>query len=310
MRALDPRRDLRAVADLIEESFSGTLDGEARRYLQSMRRAASNPGFLRWASGVTEWAGLPLNGYVWEEDGQILGNISLIPNFQRGRRFYLIANVAVHPQFRRRGIARNLTLQAIAHARQKNASSVWLHVRDDNPAALTLYSELDFEERTRRTTWQTGADVPLAAPRSSLQIRPRQSGDWESQRVWLAQAYPRELAWHLPVRLNALRPGIFGWLYRAFTNTNVWQWSVWEGGRLAGVLAWQPTYSYADHIHLALSQHSEDDAAYALLVHAQSHLSPRRPLNLDFPAGRAAQGIAAAGFIAHHTLIWMEKSFQ
>ena len=118
MRPFDVRRDLAPVADLVEQCFADTLDPDGERYLEQMRAASRNPGFLHFAAAASEWSSVPLSGYVWEEDGKVVGNISLIPFALHNQRNYLIANVATHPAYRRRGIARSLTAQAVEHARR------------------------------------------------------------------------------------------------------------------------------------------------------------------------------------------------
>jgi L-amino acid N-acyltransferase len=89
---------------------------------------------MRWASAAIETASLPLSGFVWEQDGRIIGNASLVPFRHKGKRIFLIANVATHPDHRRKGIARFLTEQVMRQARQRGAEELWLHVRADNPA--------------------------------------------------------------------------------------------------------------------------------------------------------------------------------
>ena len=81
LRPLNVLRDLSAVADLIELCFSPTMDTDGQRYLSDMRRASHDDSFLRWASHMSETASLPLMGYVWEQDGRIIGNASLISNY-------------------------------------------------------------------------------------------------------------------------------------------------------------------------------------------------------------------------------------
>src|SRR5512141_3092900 len=175
VRPLNVLRDLSAVADLIELCFSPTMDNDGQRYLSDMRRASRDDSFLNWASHMTETASMPLMGYIWEQDGRIVGNASLIPFRDRGKRVYLIANVATHPDYRRRGIGRALTEQVTKHARAKNASAIWLHVRDDNPGAIMLYESLGFQEIARRTTWGANSDRFLPLPQTDTEIVARHS---------------------------------------------------------------------------------------------------------------------------------------
>lgn len=319
LRPLDPRRDLGYVADLVEMCFADTLDVDGQRYIQQMRSLARNPGYLGLVGALTEKISVPISGYVWEEDGRVVGNLTLIPYLVGGRRYYLVANVAVNPAYRRRGIARQLTAKAIEHARQRSVERVWLHVRDDNEAAVHLYKSLGFTERARRSTWFSNGQparlgvspAALAEPTADqprIDIGGRRSEDWPTQRAWLEEIYPSELTWHLSIKPLALRPGLTGFLYRIFNEINCRQWSAWSGKRILGVLAWYSTSAYADNLWLATDRDGEDAVAQALLGHARRNLSARRPLSLDFPAGRAVLGIQRAGFHLHQTLIWMSIS--
>ncbi len=79
------------------------------------------------------------------------------------KNIYLIANVAVRPEYRKRGIGRALTLAAMQHAKLHHADETWLHVRDDNPGAIGLYRSLGFEDSSAGLTgrlFQTGMPVP------------------------------------------------------------------------------------------------------------------------------------------------------
>src|SRR5215212_6808227 len=185
IRPLNVLRDLPAVADLIELCFSSTMDNDGQRYLSDMRRASRDDSFLSWASHMTETAAMPLMGYVWEQDGRIVGNASLIPFRTKGKRIYLVANVATHPDYRRRGIGRALTERVMKQARDKRASAIWLHVRDDNPGAILLYQGLGFREIARRTTWQATPNSRLSYPETDIKIVSRQPRFWALQQGWL-----------------------------------------------------------------------------------------------------------------------------
>jgi len=109
IRKMDISRDLNAVADLIEMCFPIQKDKDGQTYIKQMRQAARDMRYVRWLSTLAEIGESRSSGFVWEENGRIIGNLSLIPFQQGGQRIHLIANVAVLPEHRRRGIARALT---------------------------------------------------------------------------------------------------------------------------------------------------------------------------------------------------------
>jgi len=307
LRAFDVRRDLEPVADLVELCFSDTLDNDGRDYLARMRSSAKQTNFLRLASATSDWANVPFAGYVWQQDGRLVGNVSIIPYYVRGRRFYLIANVAVHPDYRRRGIAHDLTNQAVEYSRQRGSPSVWLHVREENYPAVTLYEKLGFQEQARRTTWFSDSGSPAAEPLKGLKVIPSRSRHWNAQRAWLLQSYPPQLSWHMPFNIHTLQPGFVGDFYRFLYNAYVEQWAVLDGDRLLGAVIWQSIAGHANALWLASPARTEEDIILALLVHARRHAPSQRPMMLDFTAHTFSQALQSAGFFDHQTLIWMMK---
>jgi ribosomal protein S18 acetylase RimI-like enzyme len=305
LRAMNMFRDLSAVADLIEVCFADTMDNDGQRYIADMRRASRDNGFLQWASHMTENATLPLTGFVWEEDGRIVGNASLVPFRERGKRIFLIANIAVHPEYRRRGIARLLTQRAMKYGWDRKAAALWLHVRDDNPGALRLYQELGFEEIARRTTWVAKPDPHLPQPFSDVQIVPRHPRFWIQQQEWLRRLHPEALAWYRSFNFNSLRPGLMNWLYLFFVDVNIKQWAAVRGAKLLATLSWVPQGGRAEPLIAATGERSGAEALAQLLIHARRTLTGQSRLSLEHPAGEMTEAFLAAGFTERRTLIWM-----
>ena len=305
MRPLNVLRDLSAVADLIELCFSPTMDNDGQRYLSDMRRASRDDSFLHWASRMTETATLPMMGYVWEQDGHIVGNASLIPFKDRGKRIYLIANVATHPDYRRHGIGRALTERVMKQAREKRASAIWLHVRDDNPGAIKLYQDLGFQEVARRTTWQAVPNPHSSYPDTDIKIISRQARFWSFQQEWLRRLYPDSLTWYHSWNLTALRPGFWNWVYLLFVDFNIKQWAAVRNDELLATLTWVPQGGRSESLYAATGSESGSEALTTLLAHALRTIiySPR--LTLDYPAGEMTEAISAAGFKPQRTLLWM-----
>lgn len=305
LRPLNIWRDLPAVADLVEQCFGAAMDAEGREHIRQMRDAARDQGFLRWASRAVETASLPLSGYVWEEDGEIVGNVSVIPYRYRGQRVYLLANIAVQENYRRRGIGRALTLAGVHLARQRAADAIWLQVRADNEGAIVLYESLGFREQARRTSWQAAPDRQACADGLGVTILPRPGRLWREQEIWLRQLYPEHLAWYQPFPWLCLRPGFWPSLYRFLLDSEVRQWAGYLENRFAAALAWQEGYGGSDRLWAAIPPQGGERALTALLLHARRSLAWRKSLTLDFPADVAVAAIQAAGFHARRTLLWM-----
>ena len=306
LRPLNVLRDLSAVADLIELCFSPTMDNDGQRYLSDMRRASRDDSFLRWASRMSETASMPLMGYVWEQDGRIVGNSSLIPFRDKGKRIYLIANVATHPDYRRRGIGRALTERVMKQARDKKASAIWLHVRDDNPGAIKLYQDLGFQEIARRTTWQGSPDHRLSVPENKIQIVSRHSRFWPLQQEWLRRLYPKDLSWYQSWNTSALRPGLWNLLYLLFIDFSVKQWAAVRNDELLATLTWMPHGGRSESLYAATGSPSTSrEALTSLLIHARRTITYPPYLTLDYPADEMTEAILNAGFTPRRTLLWM-----
>lgn len=309
-------KDLEAVADLVEACFAETLDEDGRRYVEQMQAAARNPRYLRWATAVAENVSLPLTGYVWEEDGRLAGNLSLIPFNLQGKRSYLIANVAVAPAYRRRGIARALTINALQHAREHGASQVWLHVREENLPAINLYLSLGFVEKARRTTWECPAQaenffLPVSGEIiGEITIAQPQPAHWLQIQNWMRRVYPPELTWHLPYNLKAYRPGILGSVYRFLNAIEVRQWAALRHERLLGILTWQRNPYRREHLWLATGaagDREEESVIATLIPYARRKINSKQRWLVDYPARRGVYAFEQAGFHIQQTLIWMQR---
>lgn len=164
VRPLNPARDLRQVALLLEESFRSDLGA-----LHAWSRV---PVLREVGAALISSAFMPvptenLRGFVYEENGQILGNVTLTLDDSRERR-WMISNVAVAEKYRRRGIARQMMQAALDEAHDRNATWVILNVRPWNEGALRLYAALGFETVDTETQYVrtrsrelTQAPVPL-----------------------------------------------------------------------------------------------------------------------------------------------------
>jgi ribosomal protein S18 acetylase RimI-like enzyme len=319
LRSLNILRDLSAVADLIELCFESTLDDEGESYLQQMRRASRDHDFLKWAGKLMDSTAMPLSGFVWEEQGKIIGNASLIYQFHLGRNIAMIANVATHPDYRRRGIGRALTERAMEGARLRGASEFWLHVRHDNPTAIKIYADLGFTERARRCTYHSKAGAGARPPTSQAEAPGGEAGNvmivhrsesryWPLQQEWLEAAHPAELNWYARWDWKALAPGWQNWWRRVFEGFDGRQWSAVRDGRLLATVYWMPMPRASNALWAAAPLDGDSAGLSLALQAARRYLAHYRRLTVEYPAGQMVDAIEAAGFDTFRTLIWMRAS--
>ena len=62
-------------------------------------------------------------------------------------------NIAVHPDYRRQGIARQLVTELVAALAKKGVHSLALEVRASNAPAIALYEQLGFQQVGRRPNY-------------------------------------------------------------------------------------------------------------------------------------------------------------
>jgi hypothetical protein len=267
LRPFDVRKDLNAVADLVETCFADTLDEDGRRYVDQMHSAARNPSYLRWAMAVAENVPMPFSGFVWEENGYLAGNLSID--------------------------------EIWLHVRSENEAALGLY---QSLGFVERAQRTSWEIKPRSQNLRTSQ---TRIEPTGIKITRPQRRYWDQYRQWLRDLYPPELTWHQPFHLTALRPGWIGSIYRFFTGNNIKQWAAQQGGRHVGILTWQPHTKHADHLWLASSADDEGRVIAALLPVARRQLARRRRILLDYPAGRAILALHDEGFRIQQTLIWM-----
>ena len=157
IRMFNPFRDLPAVTSLLGRVFSSELkldSGLGPQTLGWMKRFPS----LAWLwFGLDAWFDSSLTGFVWHENGRIVGNANIAPLSATGRQ-WVLSNVAVAPNFRGRGIAGALVDACIDFAANHGCERVLLQVWESNVPARHLYERKGFKTvgKTRRLEFSHG----------------------------------------------------------------------------------------------------------------------------------------------------------
>jgi ribosomal protein S18 acetylase RimI-like enzyme len=237
LRAVHLRRDLAAMADLIELCFASTLDTAGRSAIHEMR-ALSRMGPLLWLLARLS-RGIPgLYGFVWVERGRLVGNVTVTPaGYGNG---WMIANVAVLPDYRRRGIARQLMHAALAFVEERGAFAV-LQVDADNDSARDLYAGLGFELQRTFTRWRRPAyQRPPLLPATTPDVRPLLRSQADQLYALAESVRPAArggLGWLRPLTPTALRPARWAALRFMISGQRAQTWVVpGENGQLEAAL--------------------------------------------------------------------------
>lgn len=100
---------------------------------------AYDPGLLHLFLNLS-----PETFLVAELNGRIVGYvIGLVKKWGEGH----VVSIAVHPEYRRRGVATALMEELLRRFKSRNVRSVRLEVRVSNRVAISLYEKLGFQSR-------------------------------------------------------------------------------------------------------------------------------------------------------------------
>ena len=313
IQPLNLSTDLNKVADLVETCFPIQNDPDGQTYIREMRQAARDYRRLGWLSQIDQVRKGKAAGFVWVEGETIVGNLSLIPFKSGGNNIYLLANVAVHPEYRRKGIAKTLTVRALKHLRKHGEREVWLQVRHDNQPAVDLYRSVGFLDRVTRTTWRIQPNQLTCLEDSGPQqvsLSSSYTKDWEKQQQYLALTYPKEMRWNLPINFRRFQPGVFQGISNFLDGVTLKRWEIIDQGRVCGWITWQKSDTFANNLWLAFREDLEPSLLPEALNQVFLRLNKRHTVSVDYPFGRFQEGFERLGFNCFRTLIWMRLALN
>lgn len=305
LRTVDARRDMAPLAVLLRLSFASKLDAAGRRMVDAMQMFG-RAGWLGWLAGhlVLPPAAYP-QGFVWEAGGRLVGNASMLEVTGSPGR-WVVANVAVHPDARRQGIATALVKACMEQARAQRGHEVVLQVDSDNRGARHLYTGLGFEDLATRTRWVRDG-YGDEGTRVGSPIRLRQPGEWSLQYALARRTFPEGLIWPHPLRSSFFRTTT--WMERLDRGgRRHWVWM--KGERLlASLSARWGVESGRWRFVLVVDPGSAGQVEAEMLRYGFAALGRRRPLIvLDYPKGDTDSIFRALRFRPQRTLTWMRAA--
>lgn len=258
MRPINLSTDLAPLADLIEVVFADTMDSGGRAALREMRMLSKLGRGVNLLQKLGDSTLGIQQGYVWIEDGKLIGNVSIYPakTLDMGH-MWIIANVGTHPDYRQRGIARDLMRASLDAIRARGAQSAVLQVDYDNHKAQNLYLDLGFRIERAWTVWRrsTSFRTPPPPEIDAVYITHPRSSEWRAIYALAQHVYPDSLG-----GLGWLRP-----LTPRYFHANLWQ-------RI------QDMFNLRSSEQLVIRSEDEHDIHAALLIERTAGLSTRLSL--------------------------------
>lgn len=142
-----------------------------------------------------------MRGYIWEVDGEAVGLVNVSP-LGLDSQTWVIGNVAVLPEHRRKGIAQQLIQATIDLARQNRVKHVVLEVIADNVPGVKLYENKGFEIYSSSVQLNRDAALevpPLPALSEGYRIEPYHVGDWEARYTLMKKITPPAVQAYEPI---------------------------------------------------------------------------------------------------------------
>lgn len=308
LRRVNSRKDMQAIADLIEANFNHEMDSSGNRMLREMR-AFGRAGFLGWLAGKLSLnpAAYP-KGFVWEADGRLVGNASLV-RVEGFPKRWVLANVAVYPNYRRRGIGRSLVQASIDYVRRRKGKELILQVDATNRSAQMMYTCMDFKSLGTRTTWVRAGAAPLPRFVDLGLARLRNEGEWREQMALARHMHPDGVHWPYPLSAALFQPpDLASLLYHQTSRHWVWR----EDDRLIGSISARSGADEDDWRLILIVDEAARGRIERPLISAALMAFPRnlKRLAIDYPTGVAEQELKELGFQPRRCLTWMKLDLE
>jgi ribosomal protein S18 acetylase RimI-like enzyme len=235
LRPIDPGKDLPQLVELLRLAFGKEMEAEGKPVFRSAMDSQT-PAFLwRLDPALSRLA----PGFVWEADDVIVGNVTLLPTHTHSR--YLVANVAVHPDYRRQGIARLLMGAVREYVLRRGGREILLQVVRTNKLAIDLYGHMGYRTLGSMTTWRASVSRVRGLPEQKsdghygIDVQLLERKRWREAYRLDCKALAPGMNWPDPILADAYKVGLRRRI-KDFLNGRYQQtWMTLDGKQLVGL---------------------------------------------------------------------------
>jgi ribosomal protein S18 acetylase RimI-like enzyme len=319
IRPFDVGRDLRPVANLIAEAFSHELDDRGEAALRELRALGYMSGFIGLLNRSTGEFDEIFGGFVWVDHGKVVGNVTVQRADSYGNRWQ-IANVAVAPAYRGRGISRILMETALAYIEEMDGRWAVLQVRANNPIALGLYERMGFENlggtvELRAHQVPVGVSMPHAH-----RLRPFSGGQWRALYDLASSQYGAHTQWWRGINRSdfqvSLEQLLAEWFSQLIGKQVVHRQAIqhdpqrFEAALILTARRWRGFHNLQLWVRPDAEGECETDLVRWALATLQDF--PRWPIHTSLPTTQVAarEVLESHGFQVQTTLLTMRRSIR
>ena len=315
IRRFDIGSDLRPVAELIADAFAVELDERGNAALREMRIMSYVGGFLKLLNRTTGEFDDVFNGYVWVDEGRIVGNVTVQKADRHGSRWQ-IANVAVAPDCRGRGIARRLMAQAIGHIEDAGGKWAVLQVYEKNAAARNLYDTMSFEYVGGKSELVLDQVPPLVTAGRIAHCYSFSANHWQELHQLANNQLSSQAQWWRPLRSAEFQTPpdkqMSEWLWRTCGRRNIYRRAIQVTNRFEAALIlkaerWSGRHEVQFYVRPENYGQYETDLLHWALATLNDY--PRWPVTASLTSDHAAalETFQRYGFRVERTLMTMRK---
>lgn len=315
IRPFDIGCDLRPVAELIADAFAHELDPRGNAALREMRIMSHVGALLKLLNRSTGEFNDLFGGFVWIEDGKVVGNVTVQKADTTGNRWQ-IANVAVAPAYRGRGISRLLMTKALEYITENRGEWAVLQVYAQNTIARHLYEQLNFEEVGGSVDLSLKRLPPVELPAQLSRFYSFSAEQWQALYELVSNQQSGQMLWWRPPRRMdyqiTLEQMASEWFWRVLGRNRVYRRCIQTTQRFDAALIltaarWRGTHQLQLWVQPGMyGQHEETLIQWAL---ATLQEYPRWPIALNLSVHHTAALACAKqyGFQEQQTLLTMRR---
>jgi len=249
LRRINPTKDFGQLVELLRIVFGQEAGGEGQ-FLGNVSTDQNQNFLWRFDPNLARLS----PGFVWEQDSKIVGNATLLPSRPSGR--YLVANVAVHPDYRRQGIARMLMNAVVEDVQSRQGREIMLQVVHDNQKAVALYRSMQFESLGSMSTWHSSVSRLHELPEHNhfFEVQPLSRGRWRDAYYLDRHSLDPNLNWPAPRPTDFYKTGIWHRFFGFFNGQKTRAFVTMDTeSRLTGLVSicseWGQPHEIAMRIH-------------------------------------------------------------